>query len=96
MIVETFTLAQIRFTVENKERKIYMNIPPYNAKSKQYEIYNSEKGLVCNYKGEERILNCHLSVVDKMKLESKIVEGEKSLIVELLDWDKFRIKKRRN
>lgn len=95
MIFETFTIAQIIFTVECGERKAYLNIPPCNETSKQYEIYASDKGLVCKYKGTEKLIESHLSVDDRIKLHNRMNDESKSLIVELLDWDKFVVKKRR-
>lgn len=95
MNIETFTIAQIIFTFENDEKKTYMNIPPCSKKSKQYEIYTTDEGLICEYKGSERLLESHLSLEDRIKLKNNMDEGHKSVIVELLDWDKFVVKKRR-
>ncbi|WP_436962314.1 hypothetical protein [Staphylococcus shinii] len=95
MNFETFTIAQINFTFENGEKKAYMNIPPCNEKSKQHEVYYSDEGLICNYKGTEKLLEHHLSLDDRIKLRNSMEIRNKNIIVELLDWDKFVVKKRR-
>lgn len=103
MEVQTYTIAILNFNFSNEADGVvgYLNIPPCNKNSKQYPIIKKDNQLVCIYREEEeKQIEAHLSVEDRFKVNQLLdinnweVQGN-SAVVELIDWDKFLVKKRR-
>ncbi|MEX2935941.1 hypothetical protein [Staphylococcus saprophyticus] len=102
MEVQTYTIAILSFKAETNIESVvgYLNIPPCNKDSKQFPIIQKDNRLVCIYNEEEKNIEAHLSIEDRFKV-NQILDinnwevQSNSVVVELIDWDKFLVKKRK-
>lgn len=102
MEVQTYTIAILNFNFSQEADGVmgYLNIPPCNKNSKQYPIIKKNNQLVCIYREEEKQIEAHLSIEDRFKI-NQILDinnwevHSNSAVVELIDWDKFLVKKRK-
>ena len=101
MKIQTYSIALLNFITKDVTEEIvgYLNLPPCNNNSKQHPIYlNESEQYVCQFNGDEKNLEAHLSLEDRFKIVEILKMNNwdyqtNTAVVELIDWDRFLVNK---